>query len=448
MTFAAANRLGRAGGVGRREEVALRRRVRPAVRTGLALTIAAVAVMIARQALAQAPSGTCGSCHTTEQRGYALSAHASAAESGAFQALAREASAVPEWGQNGCLRCHAPAAGAAVGVSCEACHLMESAGRLGYGDFRLATDGAMRSANPGQAPHPTSVSPLFGDSLFCAACHEQYHPKSGVALQATYTEWLNSGASRDGQACQACHMAGAWSSHAFGAGARDDATKDAALAQAIALEVRWPDAARAGAPFVVDARLENTGAGHALPTGKPEGYEMWLELAAAVDGRTIFTETLPFGVVFADRAGKYQPPVSSVDAASLFRDHRLFPGRLVAERFVFVIPSDARGSVDVEVQLMYRRTPRWLSERLGLPDALAVVVHRASASLPVVEPPPRPTYVAPTPTATPTPTPVPAGGPEGAGVKAEEQGWLGPFFLVSALLLMAVMGWALRKRAI
>lgn len=422
----------------------MRRRIHPAVGAGLALAIAAVAVVVAWPALAQPPGGTCGPCHASEQDGYGLSAHASAAESGAFRALAREASTLPEWGEDGCLRCHAPGAGAA-GVSCEACHLMEGAGRLGYGDFRLATDGAMRSAKPGQAPHATAPSPLFGDSLFCAACHEQYHPKSGVALQSTYTEWLNSGASRTGTTCQACHMAGAWSSHAFGPGAREDAAKGAALAQAIALEVRWPEVARGGAPFVVDARLENTGAGHALPTGKPEGYEMWLEMAAAIDGRTVFTETLPYGVVFADREGQYRPPVPSANAAGLFRDHRLFPRRPVAERFVFVIPSDARGSVDVEVRLMYRRTPRWLSERLGLPDAPAVVVRRASASLLVVEPPPRPTYVAPTPTATVAPTSTPLAE---EGGRLEEEGWLGPLLLVAGLVLVGVTAWALRARAV
>jgi hypothetical protein len=195
----------------------------------------------------------------------------------------------------------------------------------------------------------------------------------------------------------------------------------------------------------VDVRLENTGAAHALPTGKPEGYEMWLEMAATVGGQTVFTESLPYGVVFADDEGNYDPRVTSSDAASLLRDHRLFPGRAVVERFAFVVPADVRGQVDVEVRLMYRRTPSWLSERLGLPSVPAMLVRRASAAVPVVEPPPRPTYVAPTPTATLAPTPTPV--LEGSGT-VEEEGWLGSFLLVAGLVLVSVAAWALKARAV
>lgn len=406
-------------------------------------------VALMRPASAQLPAGTCSACHVNEARGYALSAHASAAESRAYQTLAGAASAMPQWGVDGCRRCHAPLVPGGVetasGVSCEACHLMDDLGTLGYGDFRLATDGAMRSVNPGQAPHLTAASPLFGDSLFCAACHEQYHPESGATLQSTYTEWLNSSASRAGKTCQACHMGKASSGHAFGPSRSDVAAKGEALARAITLEVRCPDSAQAGKALIVDVRLENNGAGHALPTGKPEGYEMWLEVAAAVEGRTVFTESLPYGVVFADSKGNYQPAVSSVNAARLFRDHRLFPGRPVHERFVFVVPSDVRGRVDVEVRLMYRQMPAWLSQRLGLPIATAVVVGRASASVSVLEPPPRPTYVAPTPTATVAPTPTPV--LEGSGT-VEEEGWLGSFLLVAGLVLLGVAAWALKARAV
>lgn len=412
---------------------------------GLTLAVALVAAFLMQPAAAQPPDRSCGTCHTSEEEGYALSAHAVAATSEAYRTLAGAASSASAWGADGCRRCHMPLAAGITGIPCEGCHLIAGVGTLGYGDFHLATDGAMRGVTPGQAPHPTIASPLFGDSLFCAACHEQYHPESGVALQSTYTEWLNSSASRAGTTCQACHMAEGAPSHAFGAGTAGDAAKGKALAEAIAFDVRWPEQAQAGSPCIFDVLVENKEAGHALPTGKPEGYEMWLEMAATVDGQTVFTEALTYGVVFADSEGRYEPPVTSADAASLFRDHRLFPGRPVAERFVFVVPSDARGQLDVEVRLMYRRTPRWLSERLGLTVAPAVVVHRASASLPLVEPPPRATYVPPTPTATVAPTPTPI---VEEGGRLEGEGWLAPFLLVGGLVLLGVAAWALKARAV
>lgn len=397
---------------------------------------------------AQPPAETCARCHAQQYEGWARSAHARA--SAAFQAIAASPAALGTWGSDGCRRCHAPlgGSGAVAGISCEGCHLLDRVDGVGNGAFHVATDGVLRSTRGSSSPHPTAASPLFSDSLFCAACHEQYHPTSGVVLQGTYTEWLNSDASREGKTCQTCHMAKGVPSHAFGVGGADAAAKGRALAQAIALDVKWPESARAGAPFIVDVRLENVAAGHALPTGKVEASEMWLEMAATVAGRTVFTETLPYGVMYADSEGLHEPPVPSVDAASVFRDHRLFPYRAITERFVFVVPSDARGTVDVEVRLMYRPTPAWLSERLALPISSAVAVHRASVSLAVLGPAAAPTYVSPTPTPRSTATPVPTGGPKDGTVRAEERGWLGPFFLLAALVLMAVTVWALRKRAV
>ncbi len=422
---------------------------RVSVRYWVRVAILAALVMgLAWAAEAQSPGEACAPCHEQQCEGWAQSAHARA--SSAYQALAASAGAVAAWGPYGCRQCHAPASvsGGDSGVSCEACHLLDRVGRMGAGDFHLATDGVLRGARAVQSPHPLVASPLFSDALFCAACHEQYHPTTGVVLQGTYTEWLNSDASREGKTCQTCHMAKDLPSHAFSAGGADAAAKGKALAEAIALDVKWPESAQAGAPVVVDVRLENVAAGHALPTGKVEGSEMWLEMAATVDGQMVYTETLPYGVMYADAEGSHEPPVSSADAASVFSDHRLPPGRAVVERFAFVVPSDARGNLAVEVRLMYRQTPAWLSERLALPASPAVVVHRASASLAVLEPPARPTYVPPTATPAPMATPTPSGGPDESAVRAEGQGWLGPFFLVSALLLMAVTVWAVRRRAV
>lgn len=410
--------------------------------------LGALLVGLAWPVRAQPPTETCAQCHAQQYEGWARSAHARA--SSAFQALAVSPAAVATWGSGGCRQCHAPARepDAVAGVSCEGCHLLDRVDGVGNGAFHLATDGVLRSMRGSPAPHPTEASSLFSDSLFCAACHEQYHPTSGVVLQGTYTEWLNSDASREGKTCQTCHMAKDLPSHAFSAGGADAAAKGRALAQAIALDVEWPESARAGAPLIVDVRLENVAAGHALPTGKAEGSEMWLEMVARVDGRAVFTETLPYGVMYADDTGSYEPRVPSVDAVSVFWDHRLFPGRARTERFVFVVPSDAGGNVEVEVRLMYGPTPVWLSERLGLAAEPPVVVHRARASLAVLEPLAPPTYVAPTPTARPTATPSPSGGPGDGTVRAEERGWLGSFFLVVALVLLAVTTWALRKRAV
>jgi len=397
---------------------------------------------------------SCGACHEREYEEWGRSAHAIASRSETFTALVKSApQAGSGWGEQPCLLCHAPLAsanGTSDGVSCEACHFVESVGGIGNGDFTLSTDGVVRGPIGRQAPHPTVASDLMTDSLFCAACHEQYQPVTGVLLQGTYSEWLDSPAASEGIGCQDCHMQSPDGvSHEFAASARSPEAKAAALGQAISMSVQAPESLRAGDYAVLQVTLENVGAGHSLPTGKAEGYEMWLEVTIeAADGRVLHHERLSYGVVYENSDGEHDVPVTLWDAAGIFADHRLAPDRAVVERFPFAVPMDVQCSARIEARLMYGSRPSWLSEALGLPDVEAMPVHADSAAIEILAPRPSPTYIAPTPEPTPVQVPTSTGGAGETEVRAEGRGWVAPFLIAGAGLLILVGAWALHRRAV
>ena len=294
------------------------------------------------------------------------------------------------------------------------------------------------------------ASNLLTDSLLCGACHEQYHPVTGVLLQGTYSEWLASPAASEGIGCQDCHMRSADAvSHAFAPSAEALEEKVSALGQAISMSLRMPEALRDGEFGVVEVTLENIGAGHSLPTGKNEGHEMWLELTAeTADGDVLHQERLAYGVVYEDAEGEHDAGVNLWNAAGVFVDRRLPPERAVAERFSFAVPLDAQGRVQITAALVYRARPSWLAEALGLPEAEAAPIHVTSASIELLAPRPSPTYVPPTATLAPATLPTAASGSSAAVVQEEGHGWVVPFLAVGGGVLLLVIAWALRRRAV
>jgi len=236
-------------------------------------------------------------------------------------------------------------------------------------------------------------------------------------------------------------------SHA--SGTEDITAKVQSLSRAISLDVQSPETVTAGRQAVLEVWLLNDGAGHALPTGKNESGEMWLEFSATTaDGALLYEDSLSYGVVYNDSEGKHDSPINLWDAASVFTDRRLMPGRAAEEQFAFAVPVGARGDIKVGVALMYRPVPAWLSEQLSLPLADATVIHQATLALRVLEPPPAPTYVAPTPLPTAIPLATTSSGVNAAGVKADDWGWVAPFLGAGALLLIGIGAWALRRRAV
>ena len=228
----------------------------------------------------------CNGCHYAAHDSWSLSGHAQAWISPEFQkavAAAGDATA--------CLGCHLPlqaqhdqlAIGAvdgqlsrpvfepnprfdlslrAEGVTCAACHVRE--GTI------LGTHAAPN------APHPVTPTPELQSGDMCAACHQLTWPGADRPWYDTWGEWEASGWAEAGVTCQDCHMApvagiatpgspGVLPAHGFPA--------DAGRALSVLLRPLGPGPRTAdlqrGQPFELEILLQNTGAGHAFPTGNP-----------------------------------------------------------------------------------------------------------------------------------------------------------------------------------
>ena len=187
----------------------------------------------------------CQRCHATHVSEWKDSRHAQSWSNDIFQAAYQVAS-YRKW----CADCHRPLQKYTdneqlmnEGVSCTICHLEE---------------GKIITSNPKsdtlQAPHSLQYKSSFGESEFCAQCHQfdlpTYHPMySDVPAQNTYQEWVQSGVQAS---CQDCHMN---NGHTF-----PGSHSLPLLQKSIGVSVEKKEA-------TIDVKVRTQGIGHAFPTG-------------------------------------------------------------------------------------------------------------------------------------------------------------------------------------
>jgi hypothetical protein len=224
--------------------------------------------------LANGSAQGCAACHPQVADRWASGPHAV----GPTEALLEAAR-----GRPACLSCHLPLASqhdtlyayegghldrpvpqqntafqatlAIEGVTCAACHVRDGA-------VVVPTEAAAAAA----APHPMVFAERLATSEACAACHQLAWPGADQPLYDTFGEWERSGFAQMGITCQGCHMLGA----ADGSlGADHRVAVDAGRALSVLLEAPKLSVVRGGAPVAARLTLQNTGAGHAFPTGSP-----------------------------------------------------------------------------------------------------------------------------------------------------------------------------------
>lgn len=275
--------------------------------------------------------------------------------------------------------------------------------------------------------HATSLmANITGDGAnrLCAACHEEFAPGTGAYIVNTWQEWAASpyNAPDDPAAnrtCLDCHMHASVESigkdvpgratdggplqanvvsHSFVgaqyhlAGLRNPA----AAAESVALLRRAAGLSARVENGALLVRIENTGAGHDLPTGVSDFRQMWLDITVTdASGRVV----LRSGAL--DGAGRLDP------AARLFQ--KAFDDRsahAVALRFwqlarysadtripagghrdeSFALPADTRWPVTAEVRLMFRTFPQWVTDKVlerfpDMPPPDPVEMARLTATL-------------------------------------------------------------------
>lgn len=385
----------------------------------------------------------CAACHTDIYNQWKQSAMAHAWKDPVYRALLDRASEATDGAvDNFCIGCHSPIglttgkiAGAgkaagddAPGVDCESCHTVSRRTGLDNAAFFLDPPAGGRRIKHGprtdaHSPyHETAYSELHTRSDFCAVCHNVTHPFNSTAIERTYDEWLESPYAEQGIQCQDCHMTPEPGvtvnpgksavmgkerehiySHAF-AGANvplmrhfgndEMAEKNIAMLRSAAtLEfVDPPERVEPGQLITLALRVSNVGAGHKLPTGFPEGREMWIDLkiddgagrrlyrsGAVEHGRTA-PGTRSFKVLMGNEAGEVVE-LNVWEVARVLSDNRIPPmGHAIVE-YTLAVPGDAAGPLSLSAELNYWPFSQHMIDELLGEEAFEVeIVTMTSAS--------------------------------------------------------------------
>ncbi|MCB9779092.1 MAG: hypothetical protein H6742_11055 [Alphaproteobacteria bacterium] len=242
------------------------------------------------------------------------------------------------------------------GVTCAACHVR---------------DGVVATARAGgAAPHPLAHSDELASGAVCATCHQLTWPDADQPFYDTWGEWERSPYAAAGVGCVDCHMppvAGAATATRFAAQSSHAFPADTARALSVLVRTGAPEVQR-GEPFAVSLRLQNTGAGHSVPTGSPfKAYRVVARIVGE-DGKVV---SEPFTHDLA-RTVEDAPPWATLS------DTRLPPGGEVALDATFEVSQRqraGRGAIEVGVYRLdaaERASSRWTPESEDAP----LVVHR------------------------------------------------------------------------
>ena len=314
-----------------------------------------------------------------------------------------------------CANCHAPLATIGqpstidmnevsgidtLGVTCDFCHKIDSAEENSTGSFygvisidvKRPPEGTKLLFGPfDDSMLPTgelefSYSPLFRSSLICAPCHDGSF--WGTPAYNTYKEYLESPYPVKGIQCQDCHMKSNELSTRFTKfdceGGRDreplllsthtlpGAHSDSLLKAAVTLTL---SATLAGDMVNADVVIENTNAGHHLPTGHAMRNLILLVTATTdANGDTLQFlngETVPrWGGEGSPSDGNYaglpgkgfakiledfneRSPSPSWRQTRILQDNRIPATTRDSSTYVFRLPSNSN-EVTLNTKLLYR----------------------------------------------------------------------------------------------
>lgn len=344
---------------------------------------------------------------------------------------------------DGCNGCHTPMAYLAgdvppprphensranESVSCEVCHTIK--GFKGDTPFNFSY-----MSNPGRVKyggkegrkspyHDTEYNDLFTKAEFCANCHNEKDPY-GVWVKATQLEWLEGPYSKQGVACQQCHMPKAKGKSAKMAeedmvaqhlfhGAHDNGKV------AGTVEIRMHPDQREVEQYgqvTIQVQLFNGKTGHKFPTGSVEDRILWLHVTAVDENGTeyhlpvnkkgfegeeytIAADVLAYqdmgipkgienfagvqrdGVPYGDRIFRmpYFDPqgrmtIMQWNTKSQGVDYRIGPRETKIENYTWTLPDDlAVGKVTFRAELNYQKLIKPVADFLGVPEEESEII--------------------------------------------------------------------------
>ncbi len=290
---------------------------------------------------------TCGSCHVGIHDAWSQSLHAKSATDELYLKVKEQF--VVERGEPAvrlCAACHAPvalmtgevglynreSASSQQGVSCGFCHSLESVhsdsgGWLSNparvreyvgGDTFAPGDNLAKVllyAKP-RVHQEDMFRPVLSSGQVCKACHE--FRINNVLVQSTWSEYQASSFAARGVSCQSCHFSRSGASNALEPGEVElgrfkpsvqwhrllggstmVTTNPEANLTSLKNALKLEGTLKSG---LLEVRVSNVSAAHAIPTGVADLRELWLEVQGLdASGRVVFSS----GVL--DAAGGFAP---------------------------------------------------------------------------------------------------------------------------------------------
>lgn len=316
---------------------------------------------------------------------------------------------------------HAPDI-AKEGIHCDLCHTIVASTFADTPNYEPGNASFIAAPGPvKRGPHADSESPyhdtayseLHTRSLFCANCHQVFHPVTNFHIERTYDEWKYSVYAQNDIQCQDCHMMPVDKAaetartlkkqnnpgksaimgperekiftHEFvGAnftvpellGNTDHAqTARQRLKSAAEITLDVPERIRAGELGEIAVTVTNVGAGHNLPTSLTDVRQMWLDVQVAdTAGHVLYRsggideqgdivgDPRIFNAHALDSNGRDTHKPWEI---AKFKHNRTIPPKGSAtEKFFFLVPAGLKGELSVRAILRYRSYPQSLANAL------------------------------------------------------------------------------------
>ncbi|MDR4497117.1 MAG: cytochrome c family protein [Candidatus Scalindua sp.] len=309
------------------------------------------------------------------------------------------------------------------GVICDFCHSVRATTGVGNAPYILnpgnaaVMEGGTKYGPFADSPetiHKNQYSELHTRSEFCGGCHDVSHAGNDLPIEQTYTEWrqgpYNTGDPKTSVHCQDCHMRQRPDFPCTGSTERPDnpgfATPEMMggikrphiwthyfvggsvvpislppnselqpqmaidrLKNAATLEINGDLNVEKDGLLQFKVGIENSGAGHYLPTGLTELRQMWLEvLITDSEGKLLFNrggvdesgaidpQATVYHTVFGNEKG--EKTLHVWEATHIISDNRIPPKGKKEEYFAFVIPQDTKTPLKIKAVLNYRSAPQ------------------------------------------------------------------------------------------
>ncbi len=318
----------------------------------------------------------CGACHESIFRKWSRSMHALAYADPIFEAAFLKAYYY-SGGEAArlCLGCHSPTVMETndvlgkseltqEGVTCDYCHSTAALVENGQGRLTHTIDHRKKYGpfeQPSPPDHEIENRAYFVRSEICASCHDYTLP-DGTVVFATYSEWLASKYAKEGKQCQDCHMprlevSGDGKNSKRVVNDHDLQGGHSASQIKKALELRIEEATRDADRARIVVAVENSGAGHSVPTGLPSRMVV-LTVTATQRRRPIFRREIVYQRVMQGEGHRALTEDWEIKLLSkrLLRDNRISSGEVRRETFVFEASPDE--DIVVLARVSYRYQPK------------------------------------------------------------------------------------------